>query len=374
MTKKPWSDPAEVTDLALSWDEFRAKHPDRTYESWRSKRRSLVINASPQAEPVVDGAAAGSRNDEALPPLERSVLRALRREPYTVKQLSSQLDRSEETIAKAVEKLRQDGYEVVVDEDRVLVPKEPIPEYRQIDLTPFYHDGVKLGLVSCTHYGSKWQQPSNLKAFLEICQREKVAALVHHGDLVDGNGMFKAQWQEQFATGADDQEDAAVFWHPRAEVPQYVVGGNHDYSWVSHSGLNIVKRICARRPDLLYQGLNAIRFTVNGQVVYEVLHFRGGTAYALSYRMQRLSEALGRKDFPQILGIGGQHQVAILPSYQDICVLLLGAFQGRTPYLASKGLWPSIGGLILTTWLDGTGKVCHVWPEWYGFMEVEHDY
>ena len=95
----------------------------------------------------------------------------------------------------------------------------------------------------------------------------------------------------------------------------------------------------------------------------------------MSYRIQRLNEALGREeDNPQIFGIGGQHVAALLPDYLGITSLMTGCFEGRTPYLQGKGLYPDIGGWVLEIWLKDSGELARVRSEFISFEEIENDY
>lgn len=42
--------PEEENDVGLEWEEFRAKHPDRSFESYRHKRRAFAKNGIPLIE------------------------------------------------------------------------------------------------------------------------------------------------------------------------------------------------------------------------------------------------------------------------------------------------------------------------------------
>ena len=310
-----------------------------------------------------------------LVPLQNMLLKALNKGVVTVNELSKVLDRSDSTILQLVKDLRARGYEINLEEDKVSIPRIPIPTGNEIDLTQYYKNSIKLALYSCTHFGNRWQQPTNLHAFYKICEDQKVDVFIHHGDGVDGTKMYKGQEQEQFAIGLDEQEDLWVELQPKSDVSQYVGGGNHDYSWVKYAGANAVKRVCAKRDDLIYTGMQDAKFLVGDKVLYKFLHFRGGTSYALSYRIQRLNEALGREeDNPQVFGIGGQHVAALLPDYLGITSLMTGCFEGRTPYLQGKGLYPDIGGWILEMWLRDDGNLARIKSEFISFEEIENDY
>ena len=195
-----------------------------------------------------------------LSPLEDRLLKSISKGTVTVGQLSGVLDRSENTVLSLVKGLRNKGYEINLEEDKVSIPRILIPTGNEIDLTQYYGDSIKLALYSCTHFGNRWQQPTNLHAFYQICEEQKVDAFIHHGDGVDGTKMYGGQEQEQFAIGLDEQEELWVGLQPKSDVTQYVGGGNHDYSWIRHAGANVVRRVCAKREDLIYTGMQDAKF------------------------------------------------------------------------------------------------------------------
>jgi predicted phosphodiesterase len=264
------------------------------------------------------------------------------------------------------------GYEVQVDEGAgtARLDRQVRATDMTVDLTPYYHERLRFGVISCTHFGNFYRQLGPLKAFYDICVREQVGVVIHAGDLVDGAGMYRGQEFDQYAHGADEQEQAALEEYPRSDIPTKVIGGNHDYSFITRAGYNIVRKVCESVPGLEYCGLLAATFTIGDQVKVLSLHRRGGVPYARSYRSQKANEALGRgEQVPEIFVIGGLHVVDYVP-YLGVQTFLAGAFQGQTPYLKEKALWPDIGGWIVTVNLADDGKINRCLLEWISFQEV----
>lgn len=77
----------------------------------------------------------------------------------------------------------------------------------------------------------------------------------------------------------------------------------HDFSWNKQGAGNIVKQICKDRDDLIYIGDFGATVHINGVRVY-LTHPDGGTAYALSYRPQKMAESLASENKPHILILG----------------------------------------------------------------------
>ena len=343
----------------LSWEQFHVKFPLRSWHSWAAQRNRA--KAPDQANPGVDRA----------PVLGEAILAALKKGARTLGELADAVDRSPKVVRAALEELEAKGYEVRVEDDgEVVLDRQHRASDLTIDLTQFYGEQLKVAIISCTHFGNKYRQLGALSGLYDICERDKVSVVIHSGDLTDGIGMYKGQEYDQYALGADEQVAATVEEYPRAPVKTLVIGGNHDYSFKRRSGTNVVKRICAERGDLEYCGMLAANFTLGDRVTFRVMHARGGVPYARSYRGQKSNEAMGRGDHvPQVLSIGGMHVVDYVP-YLNVHTFLCGCFQGQTPYLQEKGLFPDIGAWIATMNLGDDGRINRCLLEWVSFTEA----
>lgn len=357
----PWS----KEELAELWEvddeEFARRHPERTVESIGAQRR----RRSRQARTV------GTTGTDV--PLTEQVRKALQGQALTIEELADAVDRSPRAVQEAVAELRGQGFEVNLRDGEVVLDRQHRPSDMVLDLTQFYRDKLLVGIISCTHFGNRYRQLGGLSSFYQVCEKDGVNVVIMAGDLTDGLGMYKGQEYDQYAHGADEQVAATVEEYPRSSVKTMVIGGNHDYSFQRRSGTNVVRRICEQRPDLEYCGMLAANYTVGDQVRVRVMHARGGVPYARSYRGQKSNEALGRGDgVPQLLVIGGMHVVDYVP-YLGVHTWLCGCFQGQTPYLQEKGLFPDIGGWIATVNLGDDGSLNRCRLEWVAFAE-KHEF
>lgn len=86
---------------------------------------------------------------------------------------------------------------------------------------------------------------------------------------------------------------------------------------------------------------------VGGVKVY-LTHGAGGVAYARSYKQQRRIEQFAPEQKPEVLLTGHYHSWSHLSMYRNVEAWTIGCFQSQTEYLKRLGLYPEIGGLILT--------------------------
>ena len=240
---------------------------------------------------------------------------------------------------EAIEALERSGY--------VVQKPSPAQEVVEFDTSRIRGDRVKVAIISDTHLGSKYQQPSLLRDFLRYAKKQRVNAVLHCGDVVDGPPqMHPGMLHNLFLQTYDAQRQYAIETLPDIGVPQYVISGNHDESWLKNNAGPIVEDICAARDDLNFMGQSAgyVRF---GDVLIYLHHPHDGGAYALSYKLQKKIEALSPENRPHMFLAGNYHKACHLPAYRNTDGFLVPAYQTQTPFMISKGLPSVVGGLIL---------------------------
>jgi len=218
------------------------------------------------------------------------------------------------------------------------------------NIKPFEGDVYKIGLVSDTHLGSKYQQLSHLYTFYEILNQRGITDVIHAGDVSDGSGyVYQGHMYELFLHGADEHIDYIIDNYPKyGGIKTYFICGNHDESFYKRNAIDIGKHISLRRPDLIHLGFHGAFLGLAGidNLMY-IFHGSGGVSYARSYRQQKMIEQLSPAQKPYFLFIGHYHITNTLWQYRNVFSQMLPCFQSQTPFLKRKGLNPEIGGMIL---------------------------
>lgn len=231
--------------------------------------------------------------------------------------------------------LEKDGFVVTKDEvtDRVIqLGKKPI-------------GSVRFGVVSDTHFGSKYQQLTHLQDFCHQAEDFGVEFMLHGGDIVDGQNMHRDQQFELFKHGVDAQANYTIENLPNVGVPWYAIGGNHDGSGWNDVGANVLRPVSAERTDFHFLGAPTATFHY-GNLTIRLVHPDGGPAYARSYKPQKIVEQMAPDSKPDILILGHWHIANHLPGYRNVEAFCVPCFQSQTPYIARKGLAPVIGGIL----------------------------
>lgn len=277
-------------------------------------------------------------------------------------------------IEVTVDQVRNRAGRIGVQIKRTL--EDPVEREKESRL-PVAHEGslyrARIGVVSDTHGGSKYEQNSALHAFYAEADPQ-VDFFVHAGDVTQGSDrMHLGMEHEVHAHGADAQARYVAASYPRSKSgkPTYMLGGNHDLSFLKDGGINVVKQITDMRDDLVYLGQDAAYLTIGPLKAY-VIHPDGGGGVSKSLRGQKIAETLDPAI--NLLLIGHFHQWCQFIYRSRTHVFMLPCFQSQYGWLARKGLHPEIGGLILDLQLTAEGRIARVKPELIIYAPRANDY
>ena len=239
-------------------------------------------------------------------------------------------------------------------------------------------DGLKIirfAVISDTHFGSKYAQISYLNDFYDLCKKEGITAVYHAGDITDGLKMRPGHEYELYDGSADGQREDVVKNYPKREgITTYFITGNHDASLYKHVGYDIGAAIARDRDDMVYLGRDCAVVNLTPNCTMELRHPWDGIAYALSYKVQKMIEAMESDSKPNILVVGHYHKQGYF-MYRNVHALLGGCFQSQTPFLRGKGSSVMLGGYIVTAHVDEGGTIQRFLPEFVPFYRsVTDDY
>ena len=208
----------------------------------------------------------------------------------------------------------------------------------------------KFGLVSDTHFGSLFADKALLKYAYEVFAEEGVKTVLHAGDLMDGMRMYKGQEFELECQGADSQVALVVDQYPKQKgITTYFITGNHDRSFWKLSGTEVGDKVASQRPDMVHLGHQEADIKIGeGEAVATIRlsHPDGGTAYAISYKIQQYINALPSGTKPDLLLTGHYHKTEEL-YYRGVIAYQAGTTQHQTPFMRGKQLAAAMGFRIL---------------------------
>ena len=260
-----------------------------------------------------------------------------------------------------------------VEEERRVVVQNQEPDH----LTAKWDGATKLrfAIMGDTQLGSKYTQLTYLHQFYDICAAEGITTVYHTGDITDGLKMRVGHEYELYEVSADEMRNDVVLNYPKRDgITTYFITGNHDASIYKQVGYDIGQAIANLRPDMKYLGRDCAVINLTPKCTLELRHPWDGTAYALSYKTQKMIEAMESDSKPNILAVGHYHKAEYL-FYRNVHALQTACFQGQTPFTRGKGISVHIGGWIVTIRVDENGHILGFAPEFIPFYKsITDDY
>ena len=236
---------------------------------------------------------------------------------------------------------------------------------------------ITFGLISDTHFNSKYCQITYLNQYYDLCKELGIKDIYHAGDIDDGENMRPGHVYENYTQGADDHIIEIIKNYPMREgITTHFITGNHDAAFRKHCGLDIGYQLASRRLDFDYLGRDLAVINFTPKVSMMLKHPWSGSSYALSYRPQKIVEAMetSMEKKPTILAIGHFHKFEYL-FYHGIHCFQTGCFQSATPFTIGKGISVAMGGWIITLDLDSEGNLLSITPKAVTFIDpVVEDY
>jgi hypothetical protein len=318
--KKPWT-PEEESLFASNTDRNIAIHTKRSLDSVRAKRRAMI----PPAQ---------------LP------------EPKS----------AEKTPTEAEE-----------------ISRQPL-EFGRLPLEILDGDNwTRIGLVADTHLCCKEERLDALHAQYDLFQNEGIRQVFHAGNIVDGY-IPKINGASVYNSSIDGQALYCATQYPQREgITTYFITGNDHEGWWQKEGFNFgayLEFIASRkgRFDLKYIGhVEAdIDLICPGQEraqVMKIQHPGGGSAYARSYKGQKMVESFSGGEKPAIL-VQGHYHVSGYSFDRNVHIIGMPGFKDQDIFARTKGLRYEVGGVILEFKMSSaTGTITRLRPDFQMFFD-----
>jgi predicted phosphodiesterase len=233
----------------------------------------------------------------------------------------------------------------------------------------FTGTNLKIGVMSDNHLGSAYSDPKLTLETIAEFNKQKVDMVVHSGDIVEGMMGRPGDVYELTHIGYKAQRDLAIATLSGVSQPLYMISGNHDYSYNSKhgTGANIVEDICNAIPNAQYLGHDEGDIEING-ITIRLFHGGDGSCYALSYRGQKLIEAISGGSKPAIFIAGHSHKSIYMPAYRNVHYIEAGTLQWQSSWMRGKKLAAHVGFWVLDI-IVGDGEVKSIKAQWTAFYK-----
>lgn len=316
------------------------------------------------------------------------ILQKNREKPHSIAELCERVDRGPSTVRAAIESLREQGIGVhLTEDDAVTIPL--VAKSTPIELD-FYGDEIRFGVISDTHYGSKYSAYEMVEAAYDYYAEEGIETVLHCGDLTEGPGERGYRGHSNDVLSSchrwDGLEDYVSENYPyRAGVKTYFISSSKSHcGWEWNASgrdicsdiadgrkgvrertessfgwqdLDIIKEL-PPRDDMIYLGQDKAQLTMgpDENVSVRLFHPDGGSAFTISYKPQKFVEAFVGGTKPDIFLIGHYHQF-FYTRFRNVSVCCVPGCQWETPLFRRWGKEPVVGALVATVRVDARGSV-----------------
>ncbi len=250
----------------------------------------------------------------------------------------------------------------------------------KINLEAFENKIYKIGFVTDDHLCNKAERLDVLNAIFDRFQEEGITEVYNGGNWIDGEARFNKLDIHTF--GMSNQIEYFIRNYPQREgiTINFIAGDDHEGWYQQREGIIIgeyleMKARQMGRNDLKYLGYMEADITLRasrGSAILRVVHAGGGSAYALSYQIQKLIESLQGGDKPHILLIGHYHKAEVLPSYRNVRAVQGGCGCDQTRFMRKNRIEAHVGGWIIEFQQSKDGAINRFKTEWLGFFDKNY--
>lgn len=323
-------------------------------------------------------------------------------------ELSRQVDVTVNELEGAIQELKDEGKEIRVKSG--FVERKMIPPTGQ-HKTLFHRlkgGWIKFGVLGDTHLGNKHARIDVLNTAYDHFESEGIEVVYHTGNMVDGFhpniNAFELvpeagpSFERQIAFAGD------VYPKRKGIETRFITGECHEGWWIKKTGWNVGRTMEDRfrlpsmcwvpgqpvpackhatrdfcpvhgRKDLVYIGhleadeelrIPSLKPGARGPMM-RIMHPGGGTAYAISYKTQKISEALQGGEKPNIQIVGHFHKYNV-DYHREIYSVQAGCLQDQTNFMRKRQLPAHVGYLIVEVNIGKDGvpeQYRHQWVPFY---------
>jgi hypothetical protein len=311
----------------------------------------------------------GRSADPGSPVIQAAVAECISRRWKNIDTIAREIDCKSFSVEEAVAELQASGYLLECRDGKVRYSKTldlsttlvSTRESRIVEKSRIF------GLVSDNHLCNRHTRLDILNDAYDAFEKAGITTVYNCGNMVDGEARFNVYELE--AHGVEGQSQFLLDNYPRRPgiTTYYITGDCHEGWWASKVGLDFGQHLQWKaekqgREDLVFLGHMEVDIEYAGKGGSDhvrLIHPGGGTAYALSYKPQKIVESLQSGEKPGMLCVGHFHKLGWF-NVRNVDVILAGCTEDQTPFMRKKNIDAHEGYNIVEFWQDGNGAIRRV--------------
>jgi len=220
------------------------------------------------------------------------------------------------------------------------------------------------------HIGHDKFKPDLWEFMVKLEKKYSPDFAVDIGDHLEGMSNRPGHIYELTHIGFQKQINYAAELYNELKSPIYGIDGNHDgwYEKKANGGLVVGKELELRVKKYTHLGQMEGDLVVNG-IKIKLFHANDGTAYAHSYKLQKLIESFSGGEKPNIVKSGHYHKALEMFS-RNVYGFECGTLMGQSRWMRGKKIQACMGFGFVTVYYGSNG-INRLEHEFVPYYEVE---
>jgi len=223
---------------------------------------------------------------------------------------------------------------------------------------------VKFAVISDTHAGSSAAMKEHVQDFVHTAYKKHgIRTILHGGDILTGNSVYRAQVAELDMWGCTRQCEAASEMLPELDgLKYYAILGNHDVNFIKIAGIDPGYILNHMRKDIIILGHLKATFVLDPVgILIELCHIKS-SAHAKSYALEKhIAKIISKGHHPDMIFAGHRHTSGYW-ELNGIHAFMCPCFENENMFVKYFDFIPSIGGIIVDLEVDSYGKISSCTP------------
>lgn len=358
----------------LRYEEKRSVSPEKPMPGIEELR--TILNKTKRPQPQVALSVSAAIGPDAPDFTGEALVAILKKQDMTVEQIMNKWHVTKLTALRTLEELQTSGVNLYDFGGVWSMSSAPKPKHAHGGELPVYQsredNTYKFGFTSDNHIGSKYARLDVLNDLYDQFQAQGVDRVFNAGNWIDGEARFNKH--DLLVHGMDRQIQSLVDNYPqRPGIVTYAVAGDDHEGWYcQREGVDIGRYAenamrMAGREDWIDMGymeayIRLVNANTGKETKLHLVHPGGGTAYAISYTVQKIVEAYDGGEKPALLLAGHYHKLSY-NIVRNVHAIQTGTTEDQTPFMRKKKLSAHVGGGVCEVTQDpetGAIKSCKV--------------
>lgn len=322
---------------------------------WKQMLRGTLVVDWSKYKPIKEKAPVVPKFKPSGKDLGRGIMSMLKRSSMSTAEIASRLKVEQSEVVSCIESMRDGGVLIqsLGGSWHTVEPSQAHTHGPTLEIISRPDNTFDFGACSDNHLGSKYERLDVLNDLYDLYERVGVQAVFNAGNWVDGEAPFNRT--DLHVHGMDAQLAYLAQEYPqRKGVNTYAIAGaDHEGWWAKHHGVDIgryaeMKMRDAGRNDwnnLGYMEAHVRLVNANSGLasILSVVHPGGGSAYAVSYSIQKIIESLDGGEKPAV-GLYGHYHKLWCGNIRNVWCVQTGCTEDQTPFMRQKKIDAHVGG------------------------------